>query len=67
MRTTLYVDRNLLKEAMRLANTKKITEAVTLALKEFVHKRKIQELASKIGTLDLAITHTELEEMRRDE
>ncbi|MDN5344832.1 MAG: hypothetical protein PWQ18_944 [Clostridia bacterium] len=67
MRTTLYVDRKLLKEAMRLANVKKMTETVNLALAEFVHRRKMEELASRLGTLELNLTQTGLEQLRRDE
>lgn len=67
MRTTLYVDRKLLKEAMRLANVKKMTETVNLALAEFVHRRKMEELASRLGTLELNLTQAGLEQLRRDE
>lgn len=67
MRTTLYVDRRLLKEAMRLANVKKMTETVNLALAEFVHRRKMEELASRLGTMELNLTQAELERLRRDE
>lgn len=67
MRTTLYVDRGLLEEAMRLANTTKMTYMVNLALREFIRRHKIERLASSIGNLDLALSQGELEEMRRDE
>lgn len=67
MRTTLYVDRKLLKEAMRLANVKKMTETVNLALAEFVHRRKMEELASCLGTMELNLTQDGLEQLRRDE
>ncbi|BCV22032.1 type II toxin-antitoxin system VapB family antitoxin [Moorella sp. Hama-1] len=67
MRTTLYVNRKLLKEAMRLANVKKMTETVNLALAEFVYRRKMEELASRLGTLELNLTQAGLEQLRRDE
>jgi len=67
MRTTLYVNRKLLKEAMRLANAEKMTETVNLALAEFVRRRRIEELASRLGTEELDLTQVELERLRRDE
>lgn len=67
MRTTLYVNRELLEEAMRLAKRRKMTETIDLALREFIRKRRIERLASRLGTQDLDLTLEELEEMRRDE
>jgi len=67
LRTTLYVNRDLLEEAMRLAKSRKMTETVDLALREFIRKRRIERLASRLGTQDLDLTLEGLEEMRRDE
>ncbi|OAT79799.1 type II toxin-antitoxin system VapB family antitoxin [Desulfotomaculum copahuensis] len=67
MRTTLYVNRELLEEAMTLAGGRKITEVVNLALSEFVRRRRLEALAAKLGREDFALTLSDLEEMRRDE
>ncbi len=67
MKTTLYVNRDLLEEAMSLAGTQKITDVVNLALNEFIRRRRLERLAEKFGREDLAITLDDLEEMRRDQ
>lgn len=67
MKTTLYVNRDLLEEAMSLAGTQKITDVVNLALNEFIHRRRLERLAEKLGREDLALTLDDLEEMRRDQ
>lgn len=67
MKTTLYVNRELLKEAMALSKVSKITEVVNLALEEFVRRRRLEMLASRLGREELSLTSEALEEMRRDE
>lgn len=67
MKTTLYVNRRLLEEAMALSNIGKVTEVVNLALEEFVRRRRLERLAGRLGREDLALTPEDLEEMRRDE
>ena len=44
MRTTLDVDPELIEEAERLTGETTASKAVNAALREFVRKRKIQEL-----------------------
>ncbi|MBC7104738.1 MAG: type II toxin-antitoxin system VapB family antitoxin [Firmicutes bacterium] len=67
MKTTLYVNRRLLEEAMALSNIGKVTEVVNLALEEFVRRRRVERLAGRLGRENLALTPEDLEEMRRDE
>ncbi|AYO31011.1 MAG: hypothetical protein PWR06_19 [Thermoanaerobacteraceae bacterium] len=67
MKTTLYVNRKLLEEAMRLLGTSKMTEAVNKALEDFIRRSKLERLANRIGNTDLALNRSELEEMRKDE
>jgi len=64
MKTTLYVDRNLLREAMEMAGTKGITETIEVALREFVRRKRLEKLVASLGKVDLAINDAELEEMR---
>jgi len=66
MKTTLYVNRELLNEAMALAGTTKITEIVNLALSEFIRRRRLEMLSAKLGRQDYGLTLDDLEEMRRD-
>lgn len=67
MKTTLYVDRKLLNEAMNLAGLKGITETIEAALKEFVRRKRLEKLAGSLGRIDLMLNDSVLEEIRRDE
>jgi len=67
LKTTLYVNRKLLREAMDLAGLKGITETIEVALTEFVHRKRIEKLAASLGKTDLAINDRLLEELRQDE
>lgn len=64
MKTTLYVDRKLLQEAMEMAGTKGITETIDMALREFVRRKRLEKLAASLGKVDLAMSDEELEETR---
>ncbi|MCL6448602.1 MAG: type II toxin-antitoxin system VapB family antitoxin [Armatimonadetes bacterium] len=67
MKTTLYVNRKLLREAMDLAGLKGLTETVEAALTEFVRRRRLEKLAASLGKTDLALNGRILEELRQDE
>ncbi|MDK2889019.1 antitoxin of type II TA system, VapB [Desulfofundulus australicus DSM 11792] len=67
MKTTLYVNRKLLREAMELAGLKGITETIEAALTEFVRRKRLEKLAASLGRVDLALNDSALEEIRRDE
>ena len=67
MKTTLYVDRKLLREAMDLAGLKGLTETVEVALTEFVRRRRLEKLAASLGKTDLALDDRILEKLRQDE
>lgn len=67
MKTTLYVNRKLLREAMDLAGLKGLTETVEAALTEFVRRRRLEKLAASLGKTDLALNDRILEELRQDE
>ncbi|ADI02876.1 type II toxin-antitoxin system VapB family antitoxin [Syntrophothermus lipocalidus] len=64
MKTTLYVDRKLLQEAMQMAGTKGITETIDTALREFVRRKRLEKLAATLGKVDLAMSDEELGETR---
>lgn len=66
-RTTVYLDRELLAEARRLARTKGVTDTIQLALTEYVQSKRLQEFAESLGTVDLDLNLDKLEVMRRDE
>jgi Arc/MetJ family transcription regulator len=69
MRTTLVVDKKLLEEATRYAGEKSPSETVNRALREYVRRRKLQELRQLLKETTLEDTweadeEAELEEMR---
>lgn len=67
MKTTLYVDRNLLREAKELSGEKNYTSVIEAALREFVRRKRLERLAESLGRMPLALDDGALEELRRDE
>ncbi len=51
MRTTLDLPEDLLKEVRTLAGTRSKTAAVVLALKDFIDRKKIEELRKLRGSI----------------
>ncbi len=64
-RTTLTVDSKLLEQAVKLSGVKSKTEAINLALSEFVRQRERELLRAELGTFDLDLTADEVRELRR--
>ncbi len=64
MRTTLDLEEELLREAMRLLGVKTKREAVRRALQAVIAERRRGQLRSKLGRLDLALTLDDLAKMR---
>jgi Arc/MetJ family transcription regulator len=62
MRTTLDLPAELINEAQRLLGFKSKTDTVVLSLTELVRKRRIDELKSLAGRVDLRL---DLEQSRR--
>ncbi len=50
---------------MRLASVRTQKKAVALALTEFVRRRRLERLAGRIGTFEIALTPRDLRRMRR--
>lgn len=65
MRTTIFIDDDLLKEVKALSNAKTKREAVKKALEEFVKRRRYKRLFELEGKVDLSLTLKELLERRR--
>ncbi|MFL5306482.1 MAG: type II toxin-antitoxin system VapB family antitoxin [Polyangia bacterium] len=55
MRTTLDLPEDLMTEAQRILGFKSKTDTVILSLTELVRKRRIDELKSLLGHVDLDI------------
>ena len=52
MATNLHIDSQLLTEALEIGGLKTKRETVNLALKEFILRRKQQEIFSLFGTVE---------------
>jgi Arc/MetJ family transcription regulator len=57
MRSSIVLDKNLVKEAMKLSRAKTKKELVNLALKEFVENRKRLNLMDLAGKVEFAKGH----------
>lgn len=55
MRTTLDIPAPLIEEAQRLLGFKSKTDTVIVSLQELVRSKRIHELKSLLGSVDLAI------------
>ena len=55
MRTTLDLPADLVEEARKLLGFKSKTDTVDLSLRELVRRRRIEELKSLAGKIDLDI------------
>ncbi len=59
------MDSKLLEQAVKLSGVKSKTEAINLALSEFVRQRERELLRAELGTFDLDLTADEVRELRR--
>lgn len=64
MKTTVVIDEELMRAAMKAARVKTKREAIELGLQELVRKKNIQALRKELGTYDLAIDRRELKRLR---
>ncbi len=64
-RTVVIVDK-LLEDASRIMGTRSIRDTIETGLKEAIRKRRLEELRSSLGTIDLELTAEELESLRSD-
>lgn len=67
MTTILDIPDELLQEAMRHTGAKTATEAVAIALTELNQRRRLQELAEKLGTSEIFMTQDDLRRMREEQ
>jgi Arc/MetJ family transcription regulator len=64
-RTTLKLDSDLVDLAMKLSGAKTKTDAINLALDEFVRRRERELLRHDLGSFDLRLGPDELRHLRR--
>lgn len=67
MRTTLEIDEKLIGQVMGLTGEKSKGKAVSKALEEYVRRRRIEELRSMAGKIELVDNWQEMEELEIEE
>ncbi len=63
MKVTAMIEDSLINDAIRYSNAKNITEAVKIALKEFIAMKKLKELSGELKQNPLKFKHS-AEEIR---
>lgn len=53
MKSTITLDAKLIEEVMKVTPAKTKTRAVTIALAEHVRRKKVEELRSMLGKVDI--------------
>ena len=66
MKTTVVIDDELLKEAMKVTRAKTKRETIEIGLRELVRRRNLAAFKEELGTYDIGLSLKELEERRRD-
>jgi len=66
MRFTVAIDPNLIEEAKRVSGVKTKREAIELALKEMIRRRRLKEAAAHAGKVKIAISLKDLEKQRAE-
>lgn len=67
MRATLNISDDLLAEVQKITGEKSKTKAITIAMKEFVRQKKIKELISLRGKIQIEDVTEELEKLEIEE
>ncbi len=63
MRTTLILPDNLIMQVIRTSKVKTKTEAIIIAMKEYLRKKKLEKLINYSGKIKLKI---DLEKLRKN-
>jgi len=66
MRTTINIDANLVSELVRVTGEKDRGKAVNTALAEFLRRRRLEELRSLRGNIEIEDNLDELEQLELD-
>lgn len=64
MKTTLDIPESVLEDAIKYTGAKTKRDAIVTAVTDFNRRRKLESLASQLGTFDDFLSPTELENLR---
>jgi hypothetical protein len=65
MKTTIDIPEKILLDVLFYSNKKSKKDAILTAMEEYIQKKKMENFASKLGTLDNLISNSELQRLRR--
>ena len=66
MKTTVVIDDDLLRDAIKATGVRTKREAIELGLRELVRIRNLKALKEELGTYDLDLSPEELERLRSE-
>lgn len=58
MKVTAIIDDKIIEEAMRYSNSSTITDALKVALKEYINIQKLRELSKNVKNNPMVFTHS---------
>lgn len=64
MKTTIDIPVEIMEEVKNYSKASSKKEAVLVAMRDYIERRKMTELASRLGKLEGIISHKELRKMR---
>ncbi len=65
MKTTIEIDRHLLRQAQKALGTHTIKGTVEASLRTVIRQGQLQKLADALGTIPLDLTSEQLRQQRR--
>jgi Arc/MetJ family transcription regulator len=66
-KTTVYIDEELLKQAIDAIGARSKKDAIEAGLRSLVQQRNREALRKELGTFEIEMTLEQLEELRRAE
>ena len=67
MRTTLNIDDSLVQKLIEITHEKSKTKAITIAIKDYIKKKKLEEILSYQGNVDIENNWQQLEKEELEE
>jgi len=66
-KTTVVIDDELLREAMKVIGARTKKQAISAGLRELIRKENLEALRRELGTFDLVLSSDELEKLRNEQ
>ena len=65
-KTTVFIDDELIEEAMKVSGVKTKKQVIAAGLRELIRRENLEALRRELGTFDLALSLDELEKLRNE-